>query len=103
MHEGSMSSSLSISSSNSERHYSDGQEELEQELGGPPLIPRAPTMDGSPFLRPRKNRSYTMPSVKYNKHTHASSSPSVEAELADDLMSLEDFLAENDKTPNRVS
>ncbi len=95
--DGSMSSSQSISSSNSGRH-SDGAEEFQEGPEG--LIPRAPTLEGSPFLRPRKGRSYTLPAGV--TRPHAASSPSVQPESVDDLMSLEDFLAESDKTPNRV-
>ena len=98
--DGSMSSSQSISSSNSGRHSDAGQEDLDQPDGST-LIPRAPTFDGSPFLRPRKPRSYTMPAGMKRPHSHASI-PSIEQERIDELMSLEDFLAESDKTPNRV-
>ena len=66
-------------------------------------------MDGSQFLRPRKNRAYTLPGlgpVKMRRGGHSAAaiaSPIVEPERStDDLMSLEDFLAESEKTPNRV-
>lgn len=67
------------------------------------LIPRAPTLDGSSVLRPRKGRSYTLPGGMVRvRRPHAASSPNIGAEIPDDLMSLEDFLAESEKTPNRV-
>lgn len=92
-----MSSSQSISSSNSGR-----DEELEQaELSS--LVPRAPTSDGSPFLRTRKGRSYTLPTGAVRLR-HPRELASAEADgPPDDLMSLEDFLAESEKTPNRVN
>ena len=66
---------------------------------------RAPTLEGSPFMRPRKVRSYTLPgmgAVKMRRGQASAASPSVEPEKSDGLISLEDFLAENDKTPNKV-
>ena len=103
LHDGSMSSSQSISSSNSGRHSEGMQEEYDETGGASSLIPRAPTLDGNPFIRPRRGRSYTLPAgSKLKRPTHASS-PSFQPERTDELMSLEDFLAESDKTPNRVS
>ena len=97
--EGSMSSSQSVSSSNS--RHSDGLEEIDQsDPANLSLVPRAPTMDGSPFIRPRKGRSLTLPSgVKIRNP--ASTQSAAFPEGKDKEMSLEDFLAE-DHTPNRV-
>lgn len=72
------------------------------------LVPRAPTFDGSPFLRPRKNRAAAvnlpgMGAVKLRPgSTHAPLQNFNPGNIPDDLMSLEDFLAESEKTPNRV-
>ena len=64
-------------------------------------------MDGSPFLRQKKTRSYTLPGIGAVKmrhgHSHAAASPVIEPERSsDNLISLEDFLAESEKTPNKV-
>ena len=68
------------------------------------LVPRAPTAEGSPFLRQKKSRSYTLPGIGPVKLRHGPApSPSMEPDRADNLLSLEDFLAEANKTPNRVS
>ena len=67
------------------------------------LVPRAPTAEGSPFLRQKKSRSYTLPGLGPVKLRHGPApSPSLEPDRADNLLSLEDFLAEANKTPNRV-
>lgn len=91
--------------------------------GGPTLIPRSATLDGSPFLRPRKNRGGTvnLPGMGVVKLRHGTShhqplqfpspgpgvpmgGPNLDPDrIPDDLMSLEDFLAESVKQPNRVS
>ena len=73
------------------------------------LVPRAPTFDGSPFLRPRKNRgaAVNLPGMGQVKlrpgSTHTPLHNFDPGNIPDDLMSLEDFLAESEKTPNRVS
>ena len=73
------------------------------------LVPRAPTFDGSPFLRPRKNRgaAVSLPGMGQVKlrpgSTHTPLHNFDPRNIPDDLMSLEDFLAESEKTPNRVS
>lgn len=63
-------------------------------------------MDGSPFIRPRKTRANTLPGgagVKL-RHAHAGASSGFEPERSDtNLITLEDFLAESEKTPNKVS
>lgn len=101
LHDGSMSSNQSISSSNSGRPSEGGPEEYDQldPAGASSLIPRAPTLD--PFVRPRRGRSYTLPAGAKIRHPTHASSPGFEPERTDELMSLEDFLAESDKTPNR--
>ncbi len=68
-------------------------------------VPRAPTLDGSPFMRPRKARSYTLPGIGAVKmrHAQAGALSSLEPERSDNnLITLEDFLAESEKTPNKV-
>ena len=57
-------------------------------------------METPPYIR--KKRSNTMPSTVKLRHPPASS-PQVMPEINEHLMSLEDFLAESDRTPNRVS
>ena len=75
---------------------------------GPNLIPRPSTFENSPFLRPRKGRSINIPGVGPVKlrhgasHSYYGSGCSDPDKIPDDLMSLEDFLAESEKTPNRV-
>ena len=81
-------------------------------ISGAGLIPRAATFDGSPFIRHRKNRggSLILPGMGPVKLRHGSthipyghSGPNMDpGNIPDDLMSLEDFLAESEKTPNRV-
>lgn len=75
---------------------------------------RVPSFEGSPFLRQRKSRSVIIPGVGPVKLRHGSSHshsqyssgvglPNFDPDrIPDDLMSLEDFLAESEKTPNRV-
>ena len=71
--------------------------------GASALVPRAPTAEGSPFLRQKKSRSYTLPGIGPVKLRHGPvASPSMEPDRSDNLLSLEDFLAEANKTPNRV-
>ena len=72
------------------------------------LVPRVPTAEGRPFLQQKKSRSYTLPPqaglgpVKL-RHSPAPS-PSMEPDRADsNLLSLEEFLALANETPNRVS
>ena len=65
------------------------------------LIPRGPTsMETPPYIR--KKRSNTMPGNVKLRHPPASS-PQIMPDINEHLMSLEDFLAESDRTPNRVS
>jgi hypothetical protein len=106
IHDGSMSSSQSISSSNSGRDVAEPQEEGETPhdgaiaaAGQSGLIPRGPTsMETPPYMR--KKRSNTMPSNVKLRHPPASS-PQIMPDINEHLISLEDFLAESDRTPNR--
>ncbi len=67
-------------------------------------VPRAPTLDGSPFIRPRKNRANTLPGGVKLRHAHIGASSGFEPERLDNnLITLEDFLAESEKTPNKVN
>ena len=80
-------------------------------LAGSNLRSRQPVFEGSPFLRPRKTRSVNLSGVKLRHNSSRSQSqygsgvvvPSLDPDrIPDDVMSLEDFLAESEKTPNRV-
>ena len=75
---------------------------------GSGLIPRAPTLEGSAVLRSRKGRSVNIPGMGNVKLRHGVSHSYYGGytdpdRTPDDLMSLADFLAESEKTPNRVS
>lgn len=94
--EGSMSSNLSISSTSTGRH-SDGATEEADGVSASSLVARGPVVDSTPYVRPKK-RSSTLPHLSRPSQTPGSTTSGV---LDPDLMSLEDFLNESDKTPNR--
>lgn len=90
-----MSSNLSLSSSSTGGRHSDGAaEEVDGGVSSSSLMARGPVVDSTPYVRPKK-RSSTLPHLSRPSQTPGS------GVLDPDLMSLEDFLNESDKTPNR--
>ena len=98
--EGSMSSNQSISSTSTGRH-SDGGGTEEADGGGmaASLVARGPMVDSTPYIRQKKARASTLPHL--SRPGGGGQTPGSAAGIDPDLMSLEDFLNESDKTPNR--
>ena len=102
--DGSLSSNHSISSNS---HHSDSYDELEGQSNSVPdmstvggFIPRSATLTkNSPVvLRQRKTQSLFVPPISAPQLSQMINSPS----MRPDIISLEEFLAETNKTPNRV-
>lgn len=105
--DGSLSSNQSISSGNSLQ--SDSHDDERPGSTGDlstGFIPRAATFNpNTPVtLRQRKTRSLALPSnTKMANLAQIYGSPKMFAAHANDVLTLDDFLAETEKTPNRVS
>ena len=93
-----MSSNQSISSSSTGRHSDGGLEEVDS-AGAASLVARGPMLENTPHFRPKKNRSSTLPHL--SRPAGQTPGSAVSGGMDPDLMSLEDFLNESDKTPNR--